>query len=361
MIHVTKTYFPPREKLNRYIDRIYDSGWMTNNGQLVLELESRLRDFLGVPFVVPVANGTLALQVVYRLLRIKNEVITTPFSFIATSSSLLWEHLTPVFADVDPQTFNIDTDLIEKAITPKTSAVLPVHVFGNACNVSVLEDICRRNNLKLVFDAAHAFSVADGDRNILNFGDASILSFHATKIFHTVEGGAIILHTEEQYRQAKLMINFGISDYDKVDLLGINCKMNEFQAAMGLAVLDDFEQLNLQRKSVWERYRNSFIGNPAIRLQQVNGKFSNNYSYFPVVFRDEAQLLHAKRLMNSEGISPRRYFYPSLNLLGFLDHTGSCPVSESLSNRILCLPMFYDLDETTQARIIQLVKDSISD
>jgi dTDP-4-amino-4,6-dideoxygalactose transaminase len=355
--NVTKVYFPRREKLDKYIDRIYDSGWMTNNGQLLDELERRLKEFLGVEYLVLVTNGTLAMQVAYRILGIKNDVITTPFSFVATTNSLLWENLNPVFTDIDPGTFNIDPLLIEKAITPETTAVVPVHVFGNACGVEELETICRENNLKLVYDAAHAFNVSDGKRNILTYGDAATLSFHATKIFHTIEGGAIILHDEEQYRKAKLMINFGISGYDKVDLLGINCKMNEFQAAMGLAVLDDFEQLSLRRKLVWERYLGAFSGSEHIRLQQLNQRFGNNHSYFPVVFENETKLLRVKEQMNREGINPRRYFYPSLNQLEYLDHPSHCPESESLSQRILCLPLFPDLDPAIQDRIIQIVAD----
>ena len=285
-------------------------------------------------------------------------MITTPFSFVATTNSLLWENLTPVFVDIHPSTFNIDPCKIVKAITPKTSAVLPVHVFGNACEVQELETICRENKLKLIFDAAHAFNVNDGERNILTYGDASTLSFHATKIFHTIEGGAIILRNEEQYHKAKLLINFGISSYDKVDLPGINCKMNEFQAAMGLAVLDEFEQLSLRRKNVWERYWASFSAMEHIQLQKLNTRFGNNYSYFPVVFDSEKQLLDIKTKLNNEEIYPRRYFYPSLNELDYLDHTASCPVSESLSLRILCLPMFPDLDETDQDRIIRIVSEN---
>lgn len=358
MINVTKSFFPERQSLNQYIDRIYDSGWMTNNGQLLLELEQRLKEYLGVEYVVLVSNGTLALQIAYHILGIKNEVITTPFSFVATTNSLLWEHITPVFVDIDPGTYNIDPRKIEKAITPKTSAVLPVHVFGNACEVQELEAICRENKLKLIFDAAHAFNVSNGERNVLTYGDASTLSFHATKIFHTIEGGAIILHNEEQYHKAKLLINFGISGYDKVDLLGINCKMNEFQAAMGLAVLDEFEQISIQRQQIWERYWTRFSAMEHIQLQNMNAQFGNNYSYFPVVFESEKQLLDVKQKLNSEGINPRRYFYPSLNNLAYLDHSVHCPVSESISLRILCLPIFPDLDETDQDRIIRIVSEN---
>lgn len=359
VINVTKSYFPQREKLDKYIDQIYASGWMTNNGKLLEELEQRLKAFLGVEYLVLVSNGTLALQVAYHVLGIKNEVITTPFSFVATTNSLLWENLTPVFVDIEPHTFNIDPGLIESAISPNTTAILPVHVFGNACEVEKLDIISKKYSLKLIYDAAHAFDVSDGNSNVLRYGDASTLSFHATKIFHTIEGGAIILHNEEDYTKAKLLINFGISDYDKVDLLGINCKMNEFQAAMGLAVLDDFEQISIGRERVWEKYVDAFTKIPEVQLQVNNERFKNNYSYFPVVFQSEAKLLEIKQELNNQNINPRRYFYPSLNRLEYLQHANPCPVSESLSKRILCLPIFPDLDENAQDAIIKIIIDKL--
>jgi len=359
VINVTKSYFPQREKLDQYIDRIYSSGWMTNNGNLLDELEQRLKTFLGVEYLVLVSNGTLALQVAYHVLGIKNEVITTPFSFVATTNSLLWENLTPVFVDIDPHTFNIDPSLIESAITPKTTAILPVHVFGNACEVEKLDIISKKHSLKLIYDAAHAFDVSDGDTNVLRYGDASTLSFHATKIFHTIEGGAIILHNEEEYKKAKLLINFGISDYDKVDILGINCKMNEFQAAMGLAVLDDFEQISLGRERVWKKYLDAFTKIHGVQLQINNERFKNNYSYFPIVFESEAKLMAIKLELNKQNINPRRYFYPSLNRLDYLHQTNQCPVSESLAVRILCLPIFPDLDEKVQENIIKIITEKL--
>lgn len=358
MINVTKSYFPDRGKLDKYIDRVYESGWMTNNGQLVQELEQRLKDFLGVEYLVLVANGTLALQVAYRVLELSGDVITTPFSFVATTNSLIWENLNPVFSDIDPGSFNLDPHLIERSITPETTAVLPVHVFGNACDVDMLDVVCKRNNLKLIYDAAHAFNVSSSDQNVLKYGDASILSFHATKIFHTIEGGAIIFKNEDHYRKAKLLINFGISGYDKVDLPGINCKMNEFQAAMGLAVLDDFEQISLDRRKVWERYSDALAGKAQIRLQDLNKEFKNNYSYFPVVFSSEAHLLYIRQRLNEHDIQPRRYFYPSLNKLEYLKHSNSCTVSEKIAESILCLPIFPGLDEKIQNEIIQIVSEN---
>lgn len=250
MILVTKTYLPKKEVYQYYVDKIFDSGWITNNGSLVNELENRLCEFLGVDNLLLVSNGTLALQIAMKSLDLKNEVITTPFSFVATTSSLVWEHLTPVFADINATTYNIDVQKITKKITDNTSAILPVHVFGNICDVETLENICTINKIKLIFDAAHAFDVKNSKQNVLRYGDASILSFHATKIFHTIEGGAIIFKRREDYEKAKLLINFGISGYDKVDTLGINCKMNEFQAAMGLSILSDMPEVLERRRIV---------------------------------------------------------------------------------------------------------------
>jgi dTDP-4-amino-4,6-dideoxygalactose transaminase len=248
MINVTKTYLPDKSKYIEYVNRIFKSGWLTNNGQFVQELEKRLADYLGVENLLVVTNGTLALQIAYRILGLKGQVITTPFTFIATVSSLVWEGLNPVFADINSDTFNISPELIEKKISKETSAILPVHVFGNACEVEQIENLAKQHKLKLIFDAAHAFGVRYKDSGILNFGDASILSFHSTKIFHTIEGGAVIFRDKKDYEKARLMINFGIAGYDIVKVLGINAKMNEFQAAMGLCILDDIEELIGKRK-----------------------------------------------------------------------------------------------------------------
>ncbi|MDD2283791.1 MAG: DegT/DnrJ/EryC1/StrS family aminotransferase [Paludibacter sp.] len=355
MINVTKTYLPDKRKYQAYVDKIFDSGWITNNGSLVNELERELCRFLNVKHLVLVSNGTLALQVAYKVLGLKNEVITTPFSFVATTSSLLWEHLTPVFADINPDSFNIDVQQVVQKINSTTSAILPVHVFGNACEVEELEKICTAHNIKLIFDAAHAFDVKNEKRNILSYGDASILSFHATKIFHTIEGGAIIFKRKEDYDRAKLLINFGISGYDKVDTVGINCKMNEFQAAMGLAVLSEMKEIADKRKEVWMRYYNRLQSQSKIKLQSINPDFCMNYAYFPVVFQQEEITLNIQRELNKMEIYPRRYFYPSLNKLDYLHGYQPCPVSENLVTRILCLPLFGDLEASVQDQIIEVI------
>lgn len=359
MIQVTKTYLPDKKKYQSYVDKIFDSGWITNNGSLVNELEKELCKYLNVEHLVLVSNGTLALQIAYKVLGLKEEIITTPFSFVATTSSLVWEHLTPVFADINPESFNIDIEVIKQKLSSKTSAVLPVHVFGNPCEVEELERFCAEHQVKLIFDAAHAFGVKNETHNVLNYGDASTLSFHATKIFHTIEGGAIIFKRKEDYDLAKLLINFGISGYDKVDAIGINCKMNEFQAAMGLAVLSEMENIEQCRENVWMRYYDMFQSLPNLQLQTKNINFKSNYAYFPVVFKDEETTLRIQSELNRKSIFPRRYFYPSLNKLKYLPNYQSCPVSESLVSRILCLPLFVDLEPSIQDQIIKIVRKNV--
>ena len=247
MIPVTKPYLPSREKLDRYIDGIYERAWLTNNGELVQELTRRLEEYLGVENLLLVANGTLALQIAYRALGVTGrneptEAITTPFTFVATASSLKWEGVEPVFADIDPNTWCLDPTNIEPAITPRTQAIVPVHVFGNACDVDAIDAIAKKHSLKVIYDASHAFGVKYQGESLLKHGDAATLSFHATKLFHTGEGGAIVFKRKEDLERAKKMINFGITGPETVEALGINAKMNELQAAMGLCVLDEMEE-----------------------------------------------------------------------------------------------------------------------
>jgi dTDP-4-amino-4,6-dideoxygalactose transaminase len=361
MINVTKTYLPDKSRYIEYVNRIFETGWLTNNGQLVRELEKRLADYLGVENLLVVTNGTLALQIAFRALGIKGKVITTPFTFVATVSSLVWEGLNPVFADIDNETFNISPELIERKISKETSAILPVHVFGNVCEVEQIETIARRYNLKLIFDAAHAFGVRYNNSSILNFGDASILSFHSTKIFHTIEGGAIVFSDRKDYDKARLMINFGIAGYDRVDGLGINGKMNEFQAAMGLCVLEDIEELIVKRKVVYKNYINAFSGKKDFILQKLNTNATHNYSYFPLVFRSERIRENVLRLLQESDIFPRKYFSPSLETLDYLNYTEEMPVSQQVSHRILCLPLYESLTKKEQKKIIEIVLSGISD
>ncbi len=360
MINVTKSYLPDKEKYQGYVDKIYDNCWLTNNGPIAQELEKRLREYLGVKHILLVSNGTLALQIAYRVLGLTGEVITTPFSFVATTSTLVWEGLKPRFADINKETLCLDPNNITEKINPNTSAILPVHVFGNACDIDKIQAIAKENNLKVVYDAAHTFDVSYKGKSILNYGDASTLSFHSTKLFHTIEGGAIIFNSEEHYNKAKKIINFGLSGPEDIEFLGINCKMNEFQAAMGLCVLDDLQKIKNGRKRAYDWYIENLQHMKTLEFQKGNEESTQNYAYFPVIFQSEEVLLKVKSELNNNGINPRRYFYPSLDTLNYLKHREYMPVSNDISKRILCLPMYDSLREEDITRICNIIKGVIS-
>jgi len=359
MINVTKTYLPNKKKFLKYVDAIYDSGWLTNNGPLVNELKHELEMYLGVKNLLLVTNGTMALQIAYKLLQLKGEVITTPFSFVATTSSLVWENLTPTYADINPKTFNLNPENIKNKINKNTSAILATHVFGNACEIETIQSIAHDNSLKVIYDAAHAFSIEYNKKSLLLQGDISIISFHATKLFHTIEGGALIINDDHLYQKAKLMINFGINGPDSVESLGINAKMNEFQAAMGLAVLDDIPTIINSRKCIAERYYKelSHCGT----FQEQNSKSTQNYSYFPLLFKTEKVLLTVQKKLAEEKIFPRRYFYPSLENLPYLTQNISMKISNDISTRILSLPIYHGLDYNDQTKIINTIKKALNE
>jgi len=357
MIPVTKVYLPDKGKYKQYIDRIYDAGWLTNNGPLVRELEQRLQEYLGVKHLILVANGSLALQLAYKALDLKGEVVTTPFSFVATTSTLAWEGLKPVFADIDPSSFNIDPLTVEDKITEQTRAIVPVHVFGNPCDVEAIQGIAGKHDLKVIYDAAHAFGVNYKGQSVLNFGDISTLSFHATKLFHSIEGGAVVTNDDELADKVRLLMNFGIAGSASIESLGINAKMNEFEAAMGLCVLDEIEQINAQREEIWQVYQQELDG--LVEFQQFNANANNNFAYAPVLFVSQQQLLSVEKALKEHNIVPRRYFYPSLDTLGYLQTTQICNVSHDIANRILCLPMYPGLEHEEQMNIVKLVKSCL--
>ena len=356
MIRVTKTYMPDKQKFLSYVDKIYESKWVTNNGPLVKELEQRLADHLNVKNIVLVANGTIALEIAYRLLKLKGKVITTPFSFVATTSSLVSNGLEPVFADIDPDTFNMDPANIEEKITDQTSAIVPVHVFGNSCEVEEIDRIAAKHGLKVIYDAAHAFGVQYKDQSVLNFGDVSTLSFHATKLFHTIEGGALIINDDSLVEEARFLINFGINGPDSVKSLGTNAKMNEFEAAMGLCVLDEIETILELRKEVYERYATNL--NSMVTFQKLNEKSTQNYSYFPVLFETEEQTLKVQKALINAEIFPRRYFYPSLDTLPYIESPEEMYISRDISSRILSLPMYPGLKKNDQLRIVEVIHNA---
>lgn len=357
MMPVASPYLPNRERLDHYLNGVYERRWLSNHGPLVQELTVRLEAYLGVENLLLVSNGTLALQIAYRALGIAGreaisaEAITTPFSFVATASSLKWEGIRPVFTDIDSHGWCLDPRRIEAAITPHTRLIVPVHVFGNGCEVEWIDAIALRHDLRVVYDAAHAFGVSHCGRSILQSGDASILSFHATKLFHTIEGGAIVFRRKEDLERARQMIGFGIQRPDAVDTLGINAKMNEFQAAMGLCVLDEIGEILKRRSEVWNSYATEL--SEKYRLQKRNVECNNNFSYFPVLFESEHELMYMMDKLVARGIQVRRYFYPSLDSLDFLSDGKRMRISRDIASRIICLPMHTDVNaeaiETTLA------------
>ena len=357
MINVTKTHLPNKEKYQKYVDEIYANGWITNNGPILKRLEKRLAKYLGVKNIVLVANGTAALEIAYRTLDLKGYAITTPFSFVATTSSLVTNGLKPIFADIDPQTLNMDPNNIEALITPNTSAIVPVHVFGNGCDVEAIESIAKKHDLKVVYDAAHAFDVKYKGESLLNYGDISTLSFHATKLFHTIEGGALIINDDSLVEKARYLINFGIENQETIPELGTNAKMNELEAAMGLCMLDEMEEISQKRKDIYERYEKELDG--FVQFQEQNEHTSQNYAYFPIVLKDEDETLKVQKALNEKQIFPRRYFYPSLDTLNYIEPKQYSPISRDVSNRILALPVYPELTEDEQAMILDIIKKTI--
>lgn len=358
MIHVTKTYLPPLEEFNKYLQKIWRRKWVTNHGPLVNELEEKLREYLGVKHIFFLANGTIALQIAIKILNLNKEIITTPFTYVATISSIVWEKCTPVFVDIDPKTLCIDSKKIESAITKRTQAIMPVHVYGNACAVEEIEQIAKRNNIRVIYDAAHAFGVTFKDNSLLNYGDISTLSFHATKLFHTIEGGALVTNDDELAHKISYYRNFGHNGPEDFFGLGVNAKNSEVHAAMGLCILPIVETLIKKRRVRCELYDNLLLAKSSLRKPANHPLQNYNYSYYPVIFRSEKQLVKVKNYLSSNNIFPRRYFYPSLTKLNYV-HSSPCPIAEDIAPRILCLPLYVNLPKKDVKRISELILDSL--
>jgi dTDP-4-amino-4,6-dideoxygalactose transaminase len=341
MINVTKPFLPPFEEYFDYVRGIYKRNWLTNNGPLVNELELKLKEYLNVPHLLYLNNGTIALQVAIKALDLKGEIITTPFSYVATTSSIVWEGCRPVFVDIDKDTFNIDPNKIEAAITDKTSGILATHVFGNPCDIDAIEKIARKHKLKVIYDAAHCFGSKYKGKSVFAYGDISTTSFHATKLFHTVEGGAVFCNSPELLKKMAYLRNFGHNGPEDFAMVGINGKNSEFHAAMGLANFPFIDKILESRKRQSIQYSIMLKG-LKVRQIKLNPEADFNYAYYPIVFESEDQLLKAVAELNLNRVTPRRYFYPSLNTLRYVDNQESIN-SEDLSKRILCLPLFYDL------------------
>jgi len=354
MINVTQTFLPPLEEYTAYLERIWANKWLTNRGELVKELEEKLTDFLAVKNLLIVNNGTIALQIAIKALELKDEIITTPFSYVATVSSIVWENCAPVFVDIDKDYLTIDETKIEAAITEKTSAILATHVYGNPCNVEAIQSIAERYNLKVIYDAAHCFGVKYKGESILNWGDVSTLSFHATKLFHTGEGGAIVCKDEVLAHKIFYHHNFGHNGPEEFFGLGVNAKISELNAAMGLALFPYVDEIIAKRKQICDLY-DSQLANANVQKIKLREETDWNYSYYPIVFSSEECLLKTKNALNNEQIFPRRYFYPSLNKLPYLEYKAT-PIAEEISKRILCLPLFADLSNSNVKSICHIVK-----
>jgi dTDP-4-amino-4,6-dideoxygalactose transaminase len=354
MINVTKTFLPAQEAYQAILKSAWDTGWMTNRGILVLELEDQLKNYLGIANVIAMTNGTLPLQIAIKALELEGDIITTPFSYVATTSSIVWEGCRPVFVDIHPEYLTLDETKIEAAITPNTSAILATHVFGNPCAVEAIEAIAKKHALKVIYDAAHCFGVTYKGQSLFNYGDVSTCSFHATKVFHTGEGGAVFTKDKALRDALFYSHNFGHQGDEAFQGLGINGKMSELQAAMGLAMLPYINHIIKERKAVVQGYDAVFKKEPQLQTLTIREGVVWNYSYYPIIFKDEAQLVQVKTALNKSKIYPRRYFYPSLNTLDYVA-SQTCPNSESIASRILCLPLYVGLSNADQDSIIEII------
>ena len=358
MIPVTKPFLPPIEEYKNYIDGIWERNWLTNGGPLVNELENILKDYLGVKHFLFTNNGTVVLQMALKLLEKNGEVITTPFSYVATTNVILWEGFKPVFVDINETDFCIDANKIEAAITLDTVAILATHVYGNPCNVEAIEAIAKKYNLKVIYDAAHAFGVKYKGKSLLAYGDASTCSFHSTKVFHTIEGGSITCNNLELFEKLKLLRSFG-HVLDEYYLPGINGKNSEFHAAMGLVNLNHLSEIIAGRKNIFNIYDQNLNWDKLKKPVCFSEDFEYNYAYYPIILESEAVTLKVISQLNQEQIFPRRYFYPSLNKLPYLKNSDSCIVSEDISKRVLSIPLYPDLELPIVFKIIEIINQSI--
>ena len=357
LINVTKTYLPPMEEYQEILSRAWDKRWLTNRGVLVRELEEKLKSYLGVNYLTLTTNGTLPIQIAIKALGLKGEIITTPFSYVATTSSIVWEGCKPVFVDIHPEYLTIDETKIEKLITNKTTAILATHVFGNPCNVEALDRIAKKYNIKVIYDAAHCFGVEYKGQSILNYGDVSTCSFHATKIFHTGEGGCWVTNNNDLQDKLYYRHNFGHSGPGVFLGVGINAKMSELQGAMGLAVFNYLDEIFSGRERVVNTYDKLLIDFPLQKIK-IRPDTKWNYHYYPIIFESEEVLLRVQSALNAENINPRRYFYPCLSTLNYVGDF-SVPISKGISPRIMCLPIYPDLETESVETICNIIRSNL--
>lgn len=357
MINVTKTFFPPLEEYHAQLQRVWDNQWLTNRGALVQELETKLTDYLTLQEskMIIMNNGTIPLQIALKLLAKGGEVITTPFSYVATTSAIVWENCTPVFVDIHPEYLTIDETKIEAAITDKTTCILATHVFGNPCNIEAIEAIAQKYKLKVIYDAAHCFGVTYQGKSIFEYGDISTCSFHATKLFHTGEGGALFTKDSELFHQCFYSHNFGHDGPLAFHGLGINGKISELQAAMGLSVLPYMPTILQARAAVVALY-DSLLDFDKVQKLKLREHTQWNYSYYPILFKDKASLLETQKALNAVQIFPRRYFYPSLNTVPFVSQQ-KMDISENLSSNVICLPLYTGIEKNIIKKIIKIINN----
>ena len=353
-VNVTKTFLPPMDEYQSILARAWEKGWITNRGILVRELEDSIKEYLKVSNVLLMTNGTLPIQIAIKALDLDGDIITTPFSYVATTSSIVWEGCNPVFVDIHPDHLTIDANKIEESITERTSAIIATHVYGNPCDVERISQIAEKHNLKVIYDAAHCFGVNYKGHSIFEYGDVSTCSFHATKVFHTGEGGALFSKDPSFMDKVFYHHNFGHKGKEEFQGLGINAKISELQAAMGLAVLPYMEQLLSGRKKVIEMYQEHLSGE--FKYQTIRENTTWNFSYFPVIISSERKLENVLKVLNESDIFPRRYFYPSLDTLPYINN-AHCPVARDIAERILCLPLYYDMPEQMVVKISKIVNN----
>lgn len=364
VIPVTQPFMPPLDEFISYLSEIWESKWLTNSGPFHQQLEKELAEYLGIEYLSLFTNGTIALITALQSLRISGEVITTPYSFVATAHSLLWNNIKPIFVDIDADSFNIDPDKIEQAITPSTTAIMPVHCYGNPCDVERIQKIADIYGLRVVYDAAHAFGIRFMGKSLLRQGDLSVLSFHATKVFNTFEGGAIVCHDAKTKQRIDYLKNFGFADEVTVVAPGINGKMNEVQSAFGLLQLRYLDVAINTRQVIDDRYRKKLSGIAGISVSKPPPDSTQNYSYFPILVKDPYPLSRDDlyQRLKDQGILARRYFYPLISDMPMYRGLQSAssdrlPVAKHISKHILCLPIYPDLSLTDQEKIIDIIRE----
>jgi dTDP-4-amino-4,6-dideoxygalactose transaminase len=354
MIPVTKSFLPPIEEYMAQVKRAFNNEWLTNRGELIRELEDKLTTFLELDKsrILITNNGTIPLQIALKLLGREGEIITTPFSYVATTAAIVWENCTPVFVDIHPDYLTIDETKIEAAITDKTTCILATHVFGNPCNIEEIERIAKKYKLSVIYDAAHCFGIKYKGKSIFEYGDISTCSFHATKLFHTAEGGAVFCKDDQLFHRINYSHNFGHNGPLSFHGLGINGKNSELHAAMGLAVLPYLRDIINGRKRVIQEYEKYFAKHLKIKTLRIREETQWNYSYFPILFDCEESLLATENQLKTNEILARRYFYPCLSELNYVT-SDKIDVAFDISKRVLCLPVFYNMKSVEIEEVIR--------